>query len=217
MPDKKYLNKFDKTRFLLKNIGILRFVPLIVLDVIIPLLIFMNVLDGENTEKNLLTIVHYILPLNSVWFSLFTMKEFIEAEGKEIYYMLGKVNILAEAFKFYLILFLNVLFLLIIICVIIPEFSVEIFRISAACLFYFSIVYFVSMVSKSTSIALFFVVLYTLINVIFRTHEVQFLIYSTINLPDRAKLIEICIPLLIISFIMIVIGKAFEKRINIFD
>lgn len=217
MPDKKYLNKFDKTRFLLKNIGILRFVPLIVLDVIIPLLIFMNVLDGENTEKNLLTIVHYILPLNSVWFSLFTMKEFIEAEGKEIYYMLGKVNILAEAFKFYLILFLNVLFLLIIICVIIPEFSVEIFRISAACLFYFSIVYFVSMVSKSTSIALFFVVLYTLINVIFRTHEVQFLIYSTINLPDRAQLIEICIPLLIISFIMIVIGKAFEKRINIFD
>lgn len=217
MPDKKYLNKFDKTRFLLKNIGILRFVPLIVLDVIIPLLIFMNVLDGENTEKNLLTIVHYILPLNSVWFSLFTMKEFIEAEGKEIYYMLGKVNILAEAFKFYLILFLNVLFLLIIICVIIPEFSVEIFRIFAACLFYFSIVYFVSMVSKSTSIALFFVVLYTLINVIFRTHEVQFLIYSTINLPDRAQLIEICIPLLIISFIMIVIGKAFEKRINIFD
>lgn len=217
MLNKKHLKKIDKTIFLLKNIGVLRFVPLIFLDVITPLLILICALYGENMTDNLLTIVNYIFPINSVWFSLFVIKEFIESEGREIYYILGKVNILKESFNFFLILYFNIVFLLIIICILMPEFVFEIIRITAACLFYFAIIYFVSMISKSTSIALFFVIIYTLINVIFKTHEIKFLIYSTVNLINKVELFKISIPLLTVSIIMIIIGKIFEKKNKIID
>lgn len=217
MPDKKHLRKLYKTKLLLKNIGGLRFFPILVLDIIVPILIIINVLHPENMESNLLTIISYIFPFISVWFSLFVMREFIEAEGKEIYYMLGKISIIKEAFKFYLIVFFNVLLLLLVICAIIPEFVFEIIRIAVACLFYFSIVYFVSMITKSTSIALFIIILYTLVNVIFKTHNIQFLMYTTTYVIDKSQLFELCFPLLIFSILLIVIGKIIEKRINIFD
>ena len=217
MSDKKHLKKLDKTKLFLKNIGGLRFFPIIVLDIIVPILIIINVLHPENIEHNLLITIIYIFPFTSVWFSLFVMKEFIETEGKEIYYMLGKINILNETFKFFLIVFSNVLLLLIVVCIILPEFVFEIIRISVACLFYFSIIYFISMISKSTSIALFFAILYTLINVIFKTNNIRFLIYATTNVINESNLIQLCYPLLIFSLILIILGKIIEKRINIFD
>ncbi len=217
MSDKKHLKKLDKTKLFLKNIGGLRFFPIIVLDIIVPILIIINVLHPENIEHNLLITIIYIFPFTSVWFSLFVMKEFIETEGKEIYYMLGKINILNETFKFFLIVFSNVLLLLIVVCIILPEFVFEIIRISVACLFYFSIIYFISMISKSTSIALFFAILYTLINVIFKTNNIRFLIYATTNVINESNLIQLCFPLLIFSLILIILGKIIEKRINIFD
>lgn len=217
MSDKKHLKKLDKTKLFLKNIGGLRFFPIIVLDIIVPILIIINVLHPENIEHNLLITIIYIFPFTSVWFSLFVMKEFIETEGKEIYYMLGKINILNETFKFFLIVFSNVLLLLIVVCIILPDFVFEIIRISVACLFYFSIIYFISMISKSTSIALFFAILYTLINVIFKTNNIRFLIYATTNVIIESNLIQLCFPLLIFSLILIILGKIIEKRINIFD
>ena len=84
MPDKRFVSKLNLQKLLLKNIGFLRFFPFIIINIIVPLLILINLLNPKNLESNMLIITQYFLPLASAWLSLFAMKEFIEADRKSV-------------------------------------------------------------------------------------------------------------------------------------
>ena len=217
MPDKRFISKLNLQKLLLKNIGFLRFFPFIIINIIVPLLILINLLNPKNLESNMLIITQYFLPLASVWLSLFAMKEFIEADGREIYYMAGKLNILKEILKLFIISVIDILIILIVSIIFVPDLSIEIVRIISACIFYFSLTYFVSMLGKSTSITLLILILYTLINVILKSHIIRFTRYCSTNIISYSDVLKLCLPLLIMSVILITFGKIFEKRINIFD
>lgn len=216
MPDKKTISKFNLQKYLLKNIGILRFIPFLIINIIVPLLILINLLNPKNLEANMLIITQYFLPFFSVWLSLFTMKEFIEADGREIYYMAGRINILKEVLKFFIISLLNVLIILAVSFIFVPVLVIETVRIVCACIFYFSLAYFVSMLSKSTSIVLLILILYTLVNVILKSHIIRFPLYCSTNIISYSDILKFCLPLFIFSVILIALGKIFEKKINIF-
>ena len=216
MPDKRFINELNLQKLLLKNIGFLRFFPFIIINIIVPFLILINLFNPKNLEANLLAIYQYFFPLTSVWLSLFAMKEFIEADGREIYYMAGKLNILKEVLKLFIISIIDVLIILIVSLIFVPDFAIEIARILSACIFYFSLTYFISMLSKSTSIALLILILYTLINVILKSHIISFPLYCSTNIITTGELLTLCLPLLVSSIIIIALGKLCEKRINIF-
>ncbi|MCI9111541.1 MAG: hypothetical protein HFJ99_03115 [Eubacterium sp.] len=217
MPDKRFVSKLNLQKLLLKNIGFLRFFPFIIINIIVPLLILINLLNPKNLESNMLIITQYFLPLASAWLSLFAMKEFIEADGREIYYMAGKLNILKEILKLFIISVIDILIILIVCIIFVPALSIEIVRIVSACIFYFSLTYFVSMLGKSTSITLLILILYTLVNVILKSHIIRFPLYCSTNIISYSDVLKLCLPLLITSVILIIFGKIFEKRINIFD
>ena len=141
MPDKRFVSKLNLQKLLLKNIGFLRFFPFIIINIIVPLLILINLLNPKNLESNMLIITQYFLPLASAWLSLFAMKEFIEADGREIYYMAGKLNILKEILKLFIISVIDILIILIVCIIFVPALSIEIVRIVSACIFYFSLTY----------------------------------------------------------------------------
>ena len=217
MPDKRFVSKLNLQKLLLKNIGFLRFFPFIIINIIVPLLILINLLNPKNLESNMLIITQYFLPLASAWLSLFAMKEFIEADGREIYYMAGKLNILKEILKLFIISVIDILIILIVCIIFVPALSIEIVRIVSACIFYFSLTYFVSMLGKSTSITLLILILDTLVNVILKSHIIRFPLYCSTNIISYSDVLKLCLPLLITSVILIIFGKIFEKRINIFD
>lgn len=216
MPDKKFVNNCKLLKYLLKNIGTLRFIPFIIINILVPLLILINLLNPKNLEANMLIITQYFLPFFSVWLSLFTMKEFIEADGKEIYYMAGRINILKEIIKFFIISLLNILIILAVSFIFVPVLVIETIRIVCSCIFYFSLAYFVSMLSKSTSISLLILILYTLVNVILKSHIIRFPLYCSTNIISYNDILKVFLPLFIVSVILIALGKIFEKRINIF-
>lgn len=216
MSAEKNMKSLNTTKYFLKNIGVLRFVPLIVFDILTPILILISYFNATDYLTNALMVTQYICPLFSVWLSVFVLREFLEAEGREIFYCVKKINLLYETLKLFAMSLLNIL----LICVFcsIPEryFLIEFARIVTVCIFYFSLTYFLSMMSKSTSVTIFSILIFTLINVILKSDVIKFPLFMSTTLITYKDILTVCLPFLIISIILITLGRYFEKHFNSF-
>lgn len=211
----KHLKTKGKLFYFIKNIGILRFVPIFMLDVIAAALILLSFLartDAYELESDLLMISQYFFPLFSVWWSVFVLREFIEADGKEVFYAAGLTNIMLQALKPFLLLLANVYLIMLVCTAAHPAFAVELIRITAACVFYFGLVYFVSMCFKSTAISMFCVIIYTLFCAVVRSSEIRFPIFMSVNVMDGEAVLKLCLPLFLLGLLLIFAGRITEKR-----
>lgn len=102
---------------------------------------------SSSADRDLLFIqvcdfTQYLIPMFSVWWILFVLREYVEGEGNELLYVnrykLKFFDILA-LFVFYL-LCVGVLYLL--FSIFVPHMYLEYIRIFCVCVFYFGFVYF---------------------------------------------------------------------------
>lgn len=218
MYTEKYMKA--KTAYLIRNIGLLRFVPILMLDAVALAMIALSAssrTDMWEIENDFLMISQYIFPLFSVWWSVFILREFIEADGNEVFFAAGMSNVMFYAFKPFLLLLGNVAVLMAVCTVIDVHFAIEFARIFSTCIFYFGLVYFVSMCFKSTAIALFSVIIYTILCAVIRTMDVKFPLFMSFAVLEPDDLLTLCLPLSIAGIVLVLIGRFAEKRFFTFN
>ncbi len=192
----------------LKQIRLLLCVPAVVFFVI-------AALPGGGVAKNgyteealteLLRIDLMLMPFLSVWSSLFILKEYIEAAGNELLFVYPpRCKLLDPLLAFFGCL-------LIISCFFIgympffPNMHIEWLRMLFLCVFYFGSMYCILFLSKSVTITLMMLLLYTLANLFFLTGEAHFPLYYNYHPITLAQLRHIYLPFLITGCVFTGVG-----------
>lgn len=216
MHAKKHIKHFSTTALLIKSTGIMRLVPLIALDVFALGLILLSGFGREEQEETLmdfLLVSQFFFPVFSIWWPVFILREFTDANGSELIYTICRKSLLAYIMQPFLILLFNVVALCGICTAFCSVFVWEFARIISVCIFYFGLIYCVSMFSRSTSISLFTIIIYTLACMVFRGEEPSFPLYMSQWIIQKSHILNVCVPLLICAVILIAAGKLSEKKL----
>ena len=82
-------------RLSLKNVGAVRFAPLVLFDVLYPILLCsmrFNGTEPEMIEVYLLQMSQVIFPFFSAWDVIFVLREYNESEGNEVLFVNKRVS-----------------------------------------------------------------------------------------------------------------------------
>lgn len=215
MHTEKHLRASGKLRCTLKNLGGLRFVPLIVFNLVLPILIFMGYRKygpSELFEMELLDLTQYFLPLFSIWWVVFVLREYLEVDGNELFYIGGRKIIFKELGLVYLVAMLNIMLLIVLCIILLPSFFPESVRIVSACVFYFGLTYCMAFLLKSVSMTLLILLLYTLLNFALSFNKLFFPLYMSRQLIEIDEWLTICFPLFALGIFLVIVGLWLNKR-----
>ena len=202
-------------KYYLKSIGGLRFVPLVIFNLILPVLIFIGYRKygtSELFEMELLDLTQYFLPLFSVWWTVFVLREYLEADGNELFYIGGKRIIVKELGLIFLVAMLNIALLVAVCVALLPSFIIESVRIISVCLFYFGLTYCMAFLLKSVTMTLLTLILYTLLNFTLSFNNMFFPLYMSRQLIEISELLTICFPLFALGLLLILVVHRLNKR-----
>lgn len=218
---KKYLiNMFIRAFLHLKNLRALFFVPLLILNVLIPMLNYMVYKQygvGERLYLNILEYSLWFMPMASVWWALFALRDYLESEGNELLYVNPNANKFPDIFFLFFLSVLNIAIIFSVYTDFLPHMKYEFFRILTVCIFYFGIVYFLSFLSKSTTITLAAVVLYMLANFYYRGRNIKnFLLYFSTERITEKIFTSDYMPLLLLGILFTFVGVLLNvKKVSI--
>lgn len=152
-------------RYFLKSISRLWIIPLVIINVIVPVISYLLYRSmGENASMYILDVLFITLPVSSVWTSTFVSELFFSDKARDILFFYDIKKRFAVSVKFYSFFAVNAIMavLLHFKCIYDPfGFAVKIFCVSV--LFY-GIAAFVLRVSKSATMAVLILMLYILLN-----------------------------------------------------
>ncbi len=153
------------TYCLLKNLKLFYFIPIIVTLVYMPFIsvYFYYSVDGQ-TEiyfKMMFEQFQLFLPLFSVWWVIFVLKEFMESEGNELLYLYNKplylLRIILLLFTLYV---LHTSAFLFVFHLVFGEHLFVVLQIAVSCFTMCALAYFISFALRSTGVALLFSIAY---------------------------------------------------------
>lgn len=209
---KRYLvNISTRTMLHLKNLKGLALVPLFILDILIPVLnylVYKQYGVSDRLYTNILQYSQWLMPLASVWCSLFVLRDYLESDGNELLYANPHGNKFADIFILFLISILNITILFLIYTALIPDMKYEYLKILTICVFYFGLVYGISFLTKSTTMTTLIVVLYTIANVCFEKQSSKiflFIYFSTERISKKLFISDYC-PLLLAGILLTALG-----------
>ncbi len=144
-------------RLSLKNAGAVRFVPLVLFDVLYPILLcsmYFNGTEPDMIEVYLLQMSQVIFPFFSAWDVIFVLREYNESEGNEVLFVNKRVSAGAICAVIFCAMLLNVSIMMAASCLLLPDFAFEFVRIIPACVFFFGMCSFIISISKSAAISI---------------------------------------------------------------
>ena len=150
-------------RLSLKNVGAVRFAPLVLFDVLYPILLCsmrFNGTEPEMIEVYLLQMSQVIFPFFSAWDVIFVLREYNESEGNEVLFVNKRVSAGTICAVIFCAMLLNISIMMAASCLLIPDFVFEFMRIIPACVFFFGMCGFIISISKSAAISILGGVLY---------------------------------------------------------
>lgn len=205
----------ERTFLLFKNIGLLFFVPIIVVDVLIPVLNYISYsVHGISDELyyRISELTQIFIPFFSVWWVIFILKEFVDSDGCELLYTNQKTPAKSSIFMAFGIYCLNIIALYFIYSCLFKNFLMELIKILMVCVFFFGLSLFFSKLTDSTSITILILVMYTLINLIDYKHEGIFPLYFTGEKASLTMLFINSIPLAAIGLAFLLAGIFLRKK-----
>lgn len=216
MRNRKLLSlAFERTYLLLKSTGFLFFVPIIIVDIIIPALNAFSYSAhgvGDELYNRILEITQIFIPFLSVWWVIFILREFVDADGCELLYTSKKTPAKSSIFMAFGIYCLNIMVLYIPYCLMFKNFALELIKILMICIFFFGAALFFSKITGSTSITIFLLVMYMLINLIDFWHEGKFPIYLDSIPADIMTIFTNSMPLALCGIALLLTGLFIRRQ-----
>lgn len=173
------------------------FVPLIVLDVILPLLLY-SFFREYGIDENLRDSVHelsqFFLPIFSNWWVLFILREYVESDGNELLYVCKSKCKLPDCLLLFAAFMLNTLILFAALSFVMPGMMSEYVLIFCTCLLYFGVVYAAVFLTNSIVLALLAIMLYTLALTVLPPETPNFILYFSNGPANSDLLLHIGLP-----------------------
>lgn len=213
-------NFFERIYIHLKSIKILFFVPLVAVHIFLPII---SIISYHN--KNLdfyMTVMEYsliIMPISSVLWSLFILREYVEGKGNELLYVVKNKNIFLDCFVVFLLFYFTIVIHFLIYSLINKMFICEIIRLFAICLFFFELSILFVFLTHSVSLGLMALTGYSLLNILldFQKFSNKFIFYYDLEPYSKDLFFEQSVPMfitaIVISFFNAILYK-FNKKYN---
>ena len=199
-----------------KNIGILRFVPFVILDILIPLVNIGSYRQNGLTDvfqREIISTAFMFLPFFAAWWPTFILREYIESDGNELLAFFHNKRQESLCVFTLLIYLANVSVLFLVYIKLFPTLKLFYLWILIICVFYFSLSYFMSFATKSTTLTLMSGLIYAIANQVIISDHIVWMIYGTTGgyvFSDEWQ--RVYLPLLILSILLMVFGFVFKEN-----
>lgn len=202
-----------------KNMKWMVFIPLIMADVLIPLLAYFSYISEDVDFFSVVMLSSYLLiPLSSSLWSLFILKEYVEGKGNELLYV-GKNKVkLLDCLIPFLLFFVTIIIQFAFYINVDDAFKFAIIKMFFVSLLYFSLTYFFAFLTKSVPATLMVLIVYDVVNCILgiRIKNV-FLLYCNLEPFSQTGLYSNLLPMFLLSLAFIFAGVFLNKRISKFS
>ncbi len=191
-----------------KCLGFSFFVPLIIVNIVIPTLNILVFLKSGITEElytNILQYTQWLLPFFSVWWVLFVLREYIEPQGNELLYVCKNKCKLTDSIYIFITYIMNIFLLYFAYFLLFSNMRYEFIKILSVCIFYFGLTYFFCFLTKSITLTLMLTILYTLCSIIFSS-RLTFPLYYSLEIITLPIFIANYLPLCLIGILLLSLG-----------
>lgn len=223
MHNKKYMIRFSRLIYHLKSLGKLKLVPLIIIYILTPFMCYLNCRADLNVDKEaalrsfqiqFITMEQSFLFFFSVWWIIFILRDYIEADGNELLYVNKSRNKMIDLLYPYIFYLANVFILCTIVSLINGDLRYEFIRIVSISIFYVGMTYMVVYLTRSITITLMVNLVYTLVNISKEGADIIFPYYYDVNNKPLTygAYMSVCLPLLIVGIFMLIVGTILNKK-----
>lgn len=205
---------FYAVRLNLKNIGLKRFLPVLFVDFLFPVMVtssaLSNTADRLQMEMQLFTQIFF--PFMSVWSVICVGKEYSESDGRELLFTLGKIKDLS----IYLFIFasglINLTLVLFLSESVYPLVKQEIPIILSASVFMFGLTLLSLYILRSVALTFLINILYLTGNYILIGEEIKPFFYMSNIFPSGCDLIKTCSYLIVGGCALFFLFLLFRKK-----
>lgn len=159
---KPFLSNFY---YFLKSIGKLWIVPLIVINIVVPAVDFMLYrFLGKDAESDIINMLYILLPVFTVWTSVFVTELFFSEKTKEIFFFYKRSKKFFTSSLYFILLMIDAVAVTLLQFYCVADFTGMAVKILCVSLFYYGIAMIILAVSKSSTMAILVLMLYNLLN-----------------------------------------------------
>lgn len=200
----------------LKNLRLLFWIPIVIINLVLPALAFLRYQKDGIGPVMLVDLVENMmlfLPFLSVWWVIFILREYVEADGCEVLYVCRDKIKLADALCPFLLYLLNIALLYGFFTFLFPSaMPMEYGRMLCICCFFFGLTYFLVFLTKSITITLMLDLIYLIASVLIPLQQPVFPLYHVQQELSIPMFYQLYFPLLAAGLIMTVAGTLINQR-----
>lgn len=163
---------------------------------------------------SILEYLQLLLPISSVWWMIFVLKEFTDSKGSETLSICESKIRLPDMQRLFITAFINIVIVFVPLIKIFPNMKLELLRIFFICIFYFGFVYFLSYLTKSATVTIMWTLVYTIGSMLLYTNKMMFPLYFSLEIATQKILFSSYFPLAIIGAVMTLAGLLLNKYRN---
>ena len=199
----------QRQKYLIKNMGALMPVPIAAIYVLaLPLCIVQS--RNGNAEELRSFVSQFsqgVFSVLSVWWVIFGVREYFEADGCEVLFLHNRRGFLPDAISFYLLFAVSAVPFYIIMNAVVGISLFALLRLLLSGIFCFGLVYFLMFLTHSTAITLMTLFIYSLGGMlIYRSHPIFPFCYD-LNNATAENCLEFYLPLALIGVFLIAAGQ----------
>lgn len=201
----KYL--FYRIKCRIKSLQLLTLISSFSLNIIMPVFSIYTYLSTNyigNNEEKIKLCMFIVLPIMSIWWTMLSMKEYIEGQGFEVIYVYSKKTLIFENLMLYFIESGNRITLYIILNILFSELKLFFVCVEIICFFYFCLMNFVFFRSNSLLHTFMTLLIYSIINILYKSNSpISFFYSSALGNDFHNEFFVVYLPMLICGTILL--------------
>ena len=218
MPAKRNL-KFLLLRLFyhLRGLKAMFWVPMVGMNVLLPLLNYRSFLNAGADELALLPqefhrLMAVTAPVLCVWWVLFVLREYVEPDGAEVLYACPARQKIGDALALFLLFLADMSVIYAVYIHFFPEMRRSFYMLLCVCAFVFGLSFLLMFLTKSVTVTLMVVLLYVIISIVFMDGKNIVPFYSANNIAPVNLLKEFYLPLACGGILLSAGGMVLNQR-----
>lgn len=198
-------SELKKHKYFLKSIHGLWILPIVIINLIVPLFnFFIYKLNNNDMVIDIEKIIFFFFPMFSVWTGVFVAEIFFSDKTKDVFFFYGNKKRFETTIVYFLCSLINALAMILLHFYCIDDFIGFLFKILSVAVFYYGLSMLVMYFSKSAPITIMVLLLYDLINTFVSSTKV-FLLYENFEILTLKMFLTNYFPLIFVAIVFIVI------------
>ncbi len=192
-------------RYFLKSINKLWLIPIVIINVIVPLISYLLYITlGEGSVIYILDIIYLLLPVSSVWTSIFVSEVFFSEKAKDILFFYPNKKRVLISVLFYFLSAMNASIIVMLHFYVISDWFGTAIKIMCISVLFYGLSMLILRLSKSTAMSLLITLLYSLVNEFSYSNFI--LVYKTFGDLTMNNFLLQYLPLSLIGILFAVIA-----------